>query len=83
MLLLPAEIVALLAHFALLFSLRVGRHVPVLVVGASVPISGENAVPDRGRSGCVFQLSRVTLFSRLVGMGTRPSIFCGSWWSTC
>src|SRR5262249_20358357 len=34
MLLLPADIVALLSHFAPLFSRRTWRHVPVLVVGA-------------------------------------------------
>jgi hypothetical protein len=34
MLLLPANIIALLRHFAPLFSRRVWRHVPVLVVGA-------------------------------------------------
>jgi hypothetical protein len=34
MLLLPADIVALLAPFAPLFSRRTWRHVPILVVGA-------------------------------------------------
>ena len=34
MLLPPADIVALLSHFAPLFSRRVWRHVPLLVVGA-------------------------------------------------
>jgi DDE superfamily endonuclease len=34
MLLLPSDIVALLAHFAPLFSRRTWRHVPILVVGA-------------------------------------------------
>ena len=34
MLLLPTDIVALLSHFAPLFTRRTWRHVPVLVVGA-------------------------------------------------
>ncbi len=34
MLLLPADIIALLAHFAPLFSRRTWRHVPILVAGA-------------------------------------------------
>jgi hypothetical protein len=34
MLLLPSDILALLAHFAPLFSRRTWRHVPILVVGA-------------------------------------------------
>src|SRR5262245_50916923 len=34
MLLLPADILALLNHFALLFTRRTWRHVPTLVVGA-------------------------------------------------
>jgi hypothetical protein len=34
MLLLPADMLALLTHFAPLFSRRTWRHVPLLVVGA-------------------------------------------------
>src|SRR5258708_4944801 len=73
---LPAEVLALLACFAPIFSARVWRHVPLLVVGA-ILASGERTIAAVLR---VMGLGKLTTFqryhrvlTRAVGSGRRAS----------
>ncbi len=73
MLLLPADILALLAHFAPLFSRRTWRHVPVLVVGA-ILAPGQRMVSSALRAVGLAQVSTFQTYHRVLNRAVWSSL---------
>ncbi len=73
MLLLPADILALLAHFAPLFSRRTWRHVPVLVVGALLA-PGRRMVSSALRAVRLAQVSTFQTYHRVLNRAVWSSL---------
>jgi hypothetical protein len=73
MLLLPADIIALLRHFAPLFSRRVWRHVPVLVVGA-ILAPGQRMVSSALRAVGLSHLPTFQTYHRVLNRAVWSSL---------
>jgi DDE superfamily endonuclease len=73
MLLLPADIIALLAHFAPLFSRRAWRHVPALVAGALLA-PGQRMVSSALRAVGLAHVSTFQTYHRVLNRDTWSSL---------